>query len=131
LYEYHFTGFAARHATGDWWRRERKGLYCPELSLRQDNGHGFWESSIAVGRHAILGTRKSKRGSGKLRGVQLALSASTRIDLPGRVRFAGVTNQRVGGQSRHSARARLSAGEAEMGADAFSANSDPLLVERE
>jgi len=37
LYEYHFTDFATRHATGDWWRRERKGLYCPELSLRQNS----------------------------------------------------------------------------------------------
>jgi len=37
LFEYHFTDFATRHATGDWWRRERKGLYCPELSLRQNS----------------------------------------------------------------------------------------------
>ena len=37
LFEYHFTDFAMRHATGDWWRRERKGLYCPELSLRQNS----------------------------------------------------------------------------------------------
>src|SRR5439155_23558230 len=35
LYEYHFTDFAARRARGEWWRRERKGLYCPEVSLRQ------------------------------------------------------------------------------------------------
>jgi len=39
LYEYHFTDFAARHATGEWWRRERKGLYCPEMSLRQNDRH--------------------------------------------------------------------------------------------
>ncbi len=38
LYEYHFTDFAARRATGEWWRRERKGLYCPEISLRQNKG---------------------------------------------------------------------------------------------
>ena len=37
LYEYHFTDFATRHATGDWWRRERKGLDRPELSLRQNS----------------------------------------------------------------------------------------------
>ena len=37
LYEYHFTDFATRQATGDWWRRERKGLYCPEMSLRQND----------------------------------------------------------------------------------------------
>ena len=36
LYEYHFTDLAARRATGDWWRREPKGLYCPEISLRQN-----------------------------------------------------------------------------------------------
>ncbi len=34
LYEYHFTTFAQRRATGNWWRRERIGLYCPRLSLR-------------------------------------------------------------------------------------------------
>ena len=37
LYEYHFTDFAARQTTGEWWRRERKGLYCPEMSLRQND----------------------------------------------------------------------------------------------
>ncbi len=35
LYEYRFTDWATRGRTGDWWRRERKGLYCPEISLRQ------------------------------------------------------------------------------------------------
>ncbi len=34
LYEYHFTDFAARRKEGTWWRRERKGLYCPEIQLR-------------------------------------------------------------------------------------------------
>ncbi len=33
-YEYHFTDFASRRATGDWWRRERKGLYFPVAALR-------------------------------------------------------------------------------------------------
>ena len=33
-YDYQFTDFTARRATGDWWRRERKGLYFPEVSLR-------------------------------------------------------------------------------------------------
>jgi hypothetical protein len=33
-YDYHFTDFATRRATGDWWRRESKGLYFPEVSLR-------------------------------------------------------------------------------------------------
>jgi hypothetical protein len=36
LYEYHFTDFDTRRATGEWWRRERKGLYCPEIALRQN-----------------------------------------------------------------------------------------------
>jgi hypothetical protein len=36
LYEYHFTDFAKRSATGEWWRRESKGLYCPEITLRQN-----------------------------------------------------------------------------------------------
>lgn len=35
LYEYHFTDAATRRATGAWWRREPRGLYCPELSLRR------------------------------------------------------------------------------------------------
>jgi lipase maturation factor 1 len=33
-YEYHFTDFASRRATGDWWRRDLKGLYFPVASLR-------------------------------------------------------------------------------------------------
>jgi hypothetical protein len=36
VYEYHFTGFKDRRETGQWWRREYKGLYCPELSLRAE-----------------------------------------------------------------------------------------------
>ena len=36
LYQYHFTDFALRRADGDWWRRERNGLYCPEIALRQN-----------------------------------------------------------------------------------------------
>ena len=38
LYDYRFTDFTARRATGAWWRRERRGLYSPVLSLR--NGVG-------------------------------------------------------------------------------------------
>ena len=34
-YDYHFTDFSARQATSDWWRRERKGLYFPEVSLQR------------------------------------------------------------------------------------------------
>ena len=26
----------SRRTTGEWWRRERKGLYCPEITLRQN-----------------------------------------------------------------------------------------------
>ena len=33
LYDYRFTDFAARRATGAWWRVERRGLYSPVLSL--------------------------------------------------------------------------------------------------
>jgi lipase maturation factor 1 len=33
-YDYRFTDLAARRTTGDWWRRERKGSYFPEVSLR-------------------------------------------------------------------------------------------------
>ena len=35
VYDYHFTDFAMRRATGQWWRRELKGPYCPILSLRE------------------------------------------------------------------------------------------------
>jgi hypothetical protein len=34
LYEYHFTDLATRRQTGEWWRREYNGVYCPELSFR-------------------------------------------------------------------------------------------------
>ncbi len=33
-YDYQFTDFAARRTTGNWWRRERRGVYFPEASLR-------------------------------------------------------------------------------------------------
>jgi hypothetical protein len=33
-YNYRFTDFAKRRATGEWWQREREGLYFPEVSLR-------------------------------------------------------------------------------------------------
>ena len=36
VYEYHFTDLATRRATGQWWRRELKGPYCPILSLRTE-----------------------------------------------------------------------------------------------
>jgi hypothetical protein len=31
LYEYHFTNRTERRATGDWWKRERRGSYSPVL----------------------------------------------------------------------------------------------------
>jgi hypothetical protein len=34
VYDYKFTNFAQRSATGDWWRRELKGEYLPVVSLR-------------------------------------------------------------------------------------------------
>ena len=33
FYDYRFTDFAGRRATGAWWRREWRGLYSPVLSL--------------------------------------------------------------------------------------------------
>jgi predicted DCC family thiol-disulfide oxidoreductase YuxK len=36
VYDYHFTDPATRRATGAWWRRELRGLYCPILAL--ENG---------------------------------------------------------------------------------------------
>jgi predicted DCC family thiol-disulfide oxidoreductase YuxK/uncharacterized membrane protein YphA (DoxX/SURF4 family) len=33
LYEYHFTDMATRRATGQWWKREYRGIYCPAFSL--------------------------------------------------------------------------------------------------
>jgi hypothetical protein len=33
LYQYHFTDFATRRATGQWWRRQYEGLYVPPLTL--------------------------------------------------------------------------------------------------
>ena len=35
LYDYHFTDIATKRAEGAWWYRERKGLYCPAVSLRK------------------------------------------------------------------------------------------------
>jgi len=34
LYDYRFTTFSERGATGDWWKRELKGEYLPAVSLR-------------------------------------------------------------------------------------------------
>ena len=34
LYDYHFTDPEARKATGEWWRRERRGPFGPVLTLR-------------------------------------------------------------------------------------------------
>lgn len=34
VYEYRFTDAATRRATGAWWRRDLRGLYCPLLTLR-------------------------------------------------------------------------------------------------
>ena len=35
LYRYHFTDFAERRQSGDWWRREPRGDYCPPISLKR------------------------------------------------------------------------------------------------
>ncbi|RKU12827.1 hypothetical protein C6503_16715 [Candidatus Poribacteria bacterium] len=34
LYDYHFTDITTKRSEGTWWSRERKGLYCPAVSLR-------------------------------------------------------------------------------------------------
>jgi uncharacterized membrane protein YphA (DoxX/SURF4 family) len=34
FYDYHFTDFSTRRATGAWWRRELKGQYFPTVSVR-------------------------------------------------------------------------------------------------
>jgi lipase maturation factor 1 len=34
LFEYHFTNFAEKRQTGAWWKREETGLYCPPITLR-------------------------------------------------------------------------------------------------
>ena len=34
LYDYHFTDIETKRSEGTWWSRERKGIYCPEISLR-------------------------------------------------------------------------------------------------
>ena len=35
VYDYHFTDPATRRSHGTWWRREKRGLYCPVASLRE------------------------------------------------------------------------------------------------
>jgi predicted DCC family thiol-disulfide oxidoreductase YuxK len=34
LYEYHFTDLTQRGETGNWWRREERGIYFPQASLK-------------------------------------------------------------------------------------------------
>jgi lipase maturation factor 1 len=34
LFNYSFTDFSARRATGDWWKRSPRGMYFPEISLQ-------------------------------------------------------------------------------------------------
>ena len=36
LYDYHFTDFATRRKTGDWWQRRKIGEYLPAISLREE-----------------------------------------------------------------------------------------------
>jgi hypothetical protein len=36
FYDYHFTSFAGRRATGAWWKRELIGEYLPAISLRNN-----------------------------------------------------------------------------------------------
>jgi lipase maturation factor 1 len=41
-YSYHFTNLAERRVTGDWWRRDLEGVYCPAL-IRNEAQHGRLE----------------------------------------------------------------------------------------
>ena len=34
LYDYYFTDIATKQSAGTWWHRDRKGIYCPAISLR-------------------------------------------------------------------------------------------------
>src|SRR6202022_1300948 len=34
LFDYSFTDFSTRRATGDWWKRSPHGMYFPEISLQ-------------------------------------------------------------------------------------------------
>jgi len=38
LYDYSFTDWPARRATGAWWTREPKGVYLPAVSLQDFRG---------------------------------------------------------------------------------------------
>jgi len=42
LHEYHMTSLAERRLTGQWWRRERIGVYVSALSLRSTGGSPAW-----------------------------------------------------------------------------------------
>jgi uncharacterized membrane protein YphA (DoxX/SURF4 family) len=35
--DYHFTDLATRRATGEWWRREWKGIYLPPISINESS----------------------------------------------------------------------------------------------
>ncbi len=38
LFDYSFTDFATRRATGDWWKRQARGMYFPPISLEDVRG---------------------------------------------------------------------------------------------
>ncbi len=40
LYEYHFTDWAQRAKTGNWWKRDLAGVYFPAASLNDEQPHG-------------------------------------------------------------------------------------------
>jgi lipase maturation factor 1 len=37
VYDYRFTDLATHRATGQWWRRDLKGLYCPVVSVKNSS----------------------------------------------------------------------------------------------
>jgi hypothetical protein len=59
LYEYSFTSFAERRTTGDWWKRELRGLYFPAISLESvqpdwDMSHCMHRDESRCGRQECL-----------------------------------------------------------------------------
>jgi len=35
VWEYHFTTSAQRRATGNWWKRDLKGVYLPQVTFAE------------------------------------------------------------------------------------------------
>ena len=77
LFEYTFTNFAQRRATGDWWARTPRGLYFPEISLedlrpRQALGNDQKSCFHAIIGDAIPHHARFAAGDGVLEGHHLS-----------------------------------------------------------